>query len=419
MVQVNEANEGKVESVDEIAGIETYDYAAGQEHVQHAGRLHRVPAGRRPARPRSWADCTGTVYDVDIRHENAVHSLEHGAVWITYNPDEVSDADVATLAELVDGESGRMLSPYVGLDSPISLQSWDHQLKVDSADDERIEQFADFLTRNSDFHPEVGASCENPDFLAAPLVAGDASTPIGPSDLPTTTTPDHRRAPRRDRPGRGPAEPAAHRPAGGDRRRPGAARRRAGRRPRHRRGRGRRCRRRTRSTPASPGTWRRHHLQGVEMANLALERSEDPEVRQLAFDISSTQTNQAGRMQGWLSLWGLPPTGGEAMAWMAGDDGGHTGHTMTDGRPDARAWPPRTSWPSCASLSGTEFDVEFLRLMIRHHQGGLEMAEYAAEHAEEPAVARLARTIAETQTAETTTMTDMLTARGGTPLPAP
>ena len=61
-----------------------------------------------------WADCTGTVYDVDIRHENAVHSLEHGAVWITYNPDQVSHADIDTLAELVDGESGRMLSPYVG-----------------------------------------------------------------------------------------------------------------------------------------------------------------------------------------------------------------------------------------------------------------------------------------------------------------
>ena len=71
------------------------------------------------------------------------------------------------------------------------------------------------------------------------------------------------------------------------------------------------------------------------------------------------------------------------------------------------------------SLSGTDFDVEFLRLMIRHHQGGLEMAQYAAEHAEVPAVARLARTIADTQTAEATTMSDMLAARGGTPLPAP
>ena len=64
-----------------------------------------------------------------------------------------------------------------------------------------------------------------------------------------------------------------------------------------------------------------HHLQGVEMANLALERSTDPEVRQLAFDISATQTNQAGRMQGWLALWGLPLTGEEHMTWMA--DAGH------------------------------------------------------------------------------------------------
>ena len=188
VVKVNEANEGKVESVDEIAGIETYDYAAGQEHVTTPVDYTESPPVGGP-HDGNWADCTGTVYDVDIRHENAVHSLEHGAVWITYNPDEVSDADVEKLTELVDGVSGRMLSPYVGLDAPISLQSWNHQLKVDSADDERVAQFADILTRNSDFHPEVGASCENPDFLANPLVAGDASTPIGPSDMPTTTSP--------------------------------------------------------------------------------------------------------------------------------------------------------------------------------------------------------------------------------------
>ena len=70
-------------------------------------------------------------------------------------------------------------------------------------------------------------------------------------------------------------------------------------------------------------------------------------------------------------------------------------------------------------LSGPAFDVEFLRLMIRHHQGGLDMAAYAAEHADLAAVRRLAATIADTQTAETTTMTDLLTERGGTPLPAP
>jgi hypothetical protein len=189
VAKVNEANAGKVESIDEIAGLESFDYEAGQEHVTTPVTYDQSPPVGGPHDP-NWADCTGTVYDVDIRHENAVHSLEHGAVWITYNPDEVSDADVEKLAALVDGESGRMLSPYAGLDSPISLQSWNHQLKVDSADDERIEQFADFLTRNGDFYPEVGASCENPQFKANPLTAGENSTPIGPSDMPTTTTPE-------------------------------------------------------------------------------------------------------------------------------------------------------------------------------------------------------------------------------------
>jgi uncharacterized protein (DUF305 family) len=160
----------------------------------------------------------------------------------------------------------------------------------------------------------------------------------------------------------------------------------------------------------------RHHLQGVEMANVALERSTDPEVRQLAFDISSTQTNQVGQMEGWLALWGVPPSGGDPMSWMT--DGGHTGHAMVmDGLMPGMATEDELA--ELRGLSGTEFDVQFLRLMIRHHQGGREMAEYAAQHAGERVVANLARTIAETQTAETTTMTAMLAARGGTPLPAP
>jgi uncharacterized protein (DUF305 family) len=159
-----------------------------------------------------------------------------------------------------------------------------------------------------------------------------------------------------------------------------------------------------------------HHLQAVEMANLALDRTEDPEVRQLAFDISATQNNQAGRMQGWLSLWGVPPTGGERMAWMTDD--GHAGHDMLEnGLMPGMATEDELS--ELRGLSGTEFDVQFLRLMIRHHQGGLEMAQYEVARGDVPAVERLARTIAETQTAETRTMTDMLAARGGSPLPAP
>ncbi|MGY1722401.1 DUF305 domain-containing protein [Blastococcus sp. SYSU DS0533] len=164
----------------------------------------------------------------------------------------------------------------------------------------------------------------------------------------------------------------------------------------------------------------RHHLQGVEMANLVAERSDDPEVEQLAFDISATQTNQAGRMQGWLSLWGVPLTGGDTMAWMPAGEG-HAGH-------DTAAMGTGALMPGMATeeelaelrgLSGTAFDVEFLRLMIRHHQGGFDMAAYAAENAEEQAVRDLARSMVRSQGAEVETMTRMLAARGGTPLPEP
>jgi hypothetical protein len=186
VVQVNRANADKVESVDEIDGIQTYDYPAGQEHVETpVAYTESPPVGGPHAPPPQWADCTGTVYDIDIRHENAVHSLEHGAVWITYNPDEVSDADIDTLAQLVENESGRMMSPYAGLDAPISIQSWGHQLKLDSADDKRIRQFADLLTLNSEFTPEPGASCENPGFAANPLPAEPAGAAADPSATPS------------------------------------------------------------------------------------------------------------------------------------------------------------------------------------------------------------------------------------------
>ena len=161
----------------------------------------------------------------------------------------------------------------------------------------------------------------------------------------------------------------------------------------------------------------RHHLQGVEMATMVADRSEDPEIRQIAFDISSTQTNQAGRMQGWLSLWGVPQSGGETMAWMT--EGTQHGHDMVA---DGGLMPGMATEEELADLRdlrGTAFDVEFLRLMIRHHQGGLEMAEYAVDHSGVPAVRDLAQAIARAQSAETRTMAAMLTARGGTPLPAP
>ena len=164
-----------------------------------------------------------------------------------------------------------------------------------------------------------------------------------------------------------------------------------------------------------------HHLQAVEMASLARDGSDDPEIRGLAFDIEGTQLNQVGRMQGWLALWGLPVTGGERMAWMG--DGGHAGHDM-----GAMGMTPGGLMPGMATdeelaqlrtLSGEEFDVLFLQLMMRHHQGGYDMAVHAVENAEEPAVRTLARTVVDSQSAEVALMTDMLAERGAEPLPEP
>jgi uncharacterized protein (DUF305 family) len=168
----------------------------------------------------------------------------------------------------------------------------------------------------------------------------------------------------------------------------------------------------------------RHHLQAVEMANLALTRSQDADVQRLAFDISSTQTNQVGRMQGWLTLWELPLTSSDTMSWMAaGSMGGHDmSHLPTSPGADGAVMPgmaTETELTELRALTGTPFDVLFLQLMIRHHQGGLEMAQYGEQHAAEAAVRGLASAIVAAQSAETATMTTMLQARGGTPLPAP
>ena len=118
-----------------------------------------------------WADCTGTVYPNPIANENAVHPLEHGAVWITYRPG-LAAADVATLAKLVTGQNGTLMSPYPGLSSPISLQAWDYQLFVDKATDPRIAAFITALRLNPGTTPEFGASCAYPSFKANPSTFG-------------------------------------------------------------------------------------------------------------------------------------------------------------------------------------------------------------------------------------------------------
>jgi hypothetical protein len=118
-----------------------------------------------------WADCAGTVYPQAIANENAVHMLEHGAVWITYKPGLAAD-QVAQLSQLVNGVDHMAMSPYPDLDSPISLQSWGYQLKVDSASDPRIQKFITDLRTNQKTTPEYGGVCSQPTFKAHPSTFG-------------------------------------------------------------------------------------------------------------------------------------------------------------------------------------------------------------------------------------------------------
>jgi hypothetical protein len=105
----------------------------------------------------NWQNCNGDVYDAAIANEHAVHSLEHGAVWVTYNPDKLTKEQVDALAAKVRGKEYTFMSPFPGLDKAVSLQAWGYQLKVDSPTDSRVDQFITTLRHNAGI--EKGASC--------------------------------------------------------------------------------------------------------------------------------------------------------------------------------------------------------------------------------------------------------------------
>ncbi|MCX5343962.1 DUF3105 domain-containing protein [Streptomyces atratus] len=104
-----------------------------------------------------WMNCDGEVYKKPIPDVNAVHSLEHGSVWVTYT-DKAPDADVAKLAERVGRTPYSLMSPYEGQAGTIMLSAWGNQVTVDSADDRRVDQFFAKFVQGPQT-PEPGAAC--------------------------------------------------------------------------------------------------------------------------------------------------------------------------------------------------------------------------------------------------------------------
>jgi Protein of unknown function (DUF3105). len=135
-----------------IEGVEEFDNVT--THVEGVVDYEQSPPAGGPHNS-VWLNCG--IYDEPQQSENAVHSLEHGAVWITYDADLIAGDDLALLKSKLPS-SYVILSPFEGIDTPIALSGWNHQLKVDSADDPRIEEFLEEYWR-SDSVPEPGALC--------------------------------------------------------------------------------------------------------------------------------------------------------------------------------------------------------------------------------------------------------------------
>ena len=160
-----------------------------------------------------------------------------------------------------------------------------------------------------------------------------------------------------------------------------------------------------------------HHIQGVEMAMIIRDRTEDPDVRLLGYDIATTQGHQAGQLYGWLAEWGLRQAGSEPpMTWMMDPN---PGGEEEEGA--ARVMAMNALMPGMATsaqmaelsaASGVPAERLFLSLMIVHHQGALDMADAVLERSDHPGVHTFANAVLASQQAEIDLMNQMLAERG-------
>jgi hypothetical protein len=136
-----------------IPGVQTFTVTSRDHTTEPVDYPQSPPVGG-PHDP-SWQKCE--FYAAPVKNEHAVHSLEHGAVWITYQPD-LDAADVSKLKEIAQSRGSILVSPYPGLDHPIVASAWGVQLRLDSVDDPRLQEFIDRYAGNG---PEPGANCDS------------------------------------------------------------------------------------------------------------------------------------------------------------------------------------------------------------------------------------------------------------------
>ncbi len=136
-----------------ISGVATYSNLSRQ-HVSTAVNYPQVPPVGGAHNP-VWQNCG--IYNQPVANENAVHSMEHGAVWITYQP-SLPQQQIDQLTSLASGHTYVLLSPYPNLPSPVVISAWGVQLKVTSASDARLAQFIKYYEQGPQTQ-EPGAAC--------------------------------------------------------------------------------------------------------------------------------------------------------------------------------------------------------------------------------------------------------------------
>ena len=141
--------------IEPIEGLVEHEHQS-RDHVDEeiiAGDLPPAGGSHSPV----WQNCG--IYDEPVSIENAMHSLEHGAMWLAYQPD-LPQGDVESLRDLVRGEDFVIMSPYPGLKSQVVLTAWEVQMELDSVEDDRLEEFVDRYQQGPTT-PERGASCQD------------------------------------------------------------------------------------------------------------------------------------------------------------------------------------------------------------------------------------------------------------------
>lgn len=137
-------------------GVEEFDIE-DNSHVEGSVAYDQSPPVAGSHNP-VWANCG--FYSSEVPNENAVHALEHGVVWITYDDDVVDDETLEALSAMADGNDRLLVSEYPDQGSPIVLTAWNRQLPVDDLDDPQVVAFIDDYTGEDSVAPEPGASCE-------------------------------------------------------------------------------------------------------------------------------------------------------------------------------------------------------------------------------------------------------------------